>query len=87
METQPLNELTDLAHFFLKPTGHTGFTAVTFRTVLPFTQVIVVFFATVALGVGVGVGVGAGVSVTTGAGVGVGVGVGGGGGGSWNIFT
>ncbi len=83
METQPLNELTDIAHFFLKPTGHTGFTAVTFRTVLPFTHVIVVFFATVTLGVGIGVGVG--VSVTTGAGVGVGGG--GGGGGSWNIFT
>jgi hypothetical protein len=85
METQPLDELSDLVHLFLKPTGHTGFTAVTFRTVLPFTQVIVVRFATVALGVGVGVGVGVGSAVTTG--VGVGVGVGGGGGGSWNIFT
>ncbi len=70
-------------HLFLNPAGHTGFTAVTFRTVLPFTHVMVIFFATVALGVGVGVGVG--VSVTTGAGVGDGVGVGGGG--SWNIFT
>jgi hypothetical protein len=63
-----------VTHLFLNPAGHTGFTAVTFRTVLPFTQVMVVRFAAVALGVGVGVGVGVGSSVTTGVGVGVGVG-------------
>jgi len=49
--------------------------AVTFFAVLPFTQVMVVFFTT-AFTVGLGVGVGAGTSVTTGAGVEVGVGVG-----------
>ena len=75
------------AYLFLNPAGHTGFTAVTLRTVFPFTQVIVVRFATVALGVGVGVGVGSGVGSAVTTGVGVGVGVGGGGGGSWNIFT
>jgi hypothetical protein len=49
--------------------------AVTFFAVLPFIQVMVVFFTT-AFTVGLGVGVGAGTSVTTGAGVEVGVGVG-----------
>jgi hypothetical protein len=42
-------------HFFLNPIGHTGLTAVTFLEVFPFTQVIVVFFATAGLAVGVGV--------------------------------
>ena len=49
--------------------------AVTFFAVLPFTQVMVVFFTT-AFTVGLGVGFGAGTSVTTGAGVEAGVGVG-----------
>jgi hypothetical protein len=74
-----LNEFSDLVHFFLKPAGHAGFTAVTFRTVLPFTQVMVVRFTTVGFGVGF--------AVTTSTGVGVGVGVGVGAGVSWNIFT
>jgi hypothetical protein len=48
-----------LAHFFLYPVGHFGLTAVTFLVALPFTQVIVDFFAMAigeadALGAGVG---------------------------------
>jgi hypothetical protein len=33
-------------YFFLYPEGHTGFTAVTFLTNLPLTQVMVIFLAT-----------------------------------------
>jgi hypothetical protein len=62
-----------VTHLFLYPVGQTGFTAVTFLTVLPLTQMMVLRFTT-AFSVGVAVGVG--VAVTTGAGVGVGVGVG-----------
>ena len=51
-----------ITYFFLYPVGHFGLTAVTFLEVLPFTQVIVVFFAATGLdgavtfGVAVGVG-------------------------------
>lgn len=65
-------------YLLLKPLGHLGFTAVTFLVVLPFTQVIVNFFAagfTDATTVGVVVGVGVGDAVSEGVGVGVGVGV------------
>ncbi len=41
-----------LTYLRLKPDGHLGFTAVTFFTVLPLMQAIVIF-----LGVGLGVGV------------------------------
>jgi hypothetical protein len=42
-------------HFFLNPEGQTGLAAETFFVVFPFTQVIVIFFATAGLVVGVGV--------------------------------
>jgi len=50
------------SYLFLYPLGHFGFTALTFLTLLPLTQVIVVFLATATL-VGTGeaiVGVGDG---------------------------
>jgi hypothetical protein len=40
----------------LNPLGQDGLTAVTFLVVLPFTQVMVVFFTVVGLALGVGVG-------------------------------
>jgi hypothetical protein len=46
-----------LFYFLVKPLGQTGFTAVTFLVLLPFTQVIVTFFATAGFGVDGAVGV------------------------------
>jgi hypothetical protein len=45
-----------LNHFFLKPAGHLGETAVTFLVVLPFTQVMLVFLAATVFVAAGGVG-------------------------------
>jgi hypothetical protein len=58
-------------YFLLYPDGQVGFTEVTVFVLLPFTQVIVIFFATagafVAAGAGVGVFDAAGVAAGAGA--------------------
>ncbi len=51
-----LQAFAHLTHFFLNPAGHLGETAVTFLVDLPFTQVMLVFFAATVLVAAGGVG-------------------------------
>ena len=64
-----------LPYFFRYPFGQIGFTAVTVLVILPFTQVMLVFFTTTT-GATTGNGVATGVEDALGTGLGVAIGVG-----------
>ena len=76
-----------ITYFLLYPEGQVGFTAVTLFVLLPFTQLIVIFFATADAFAATGAGVGVFDEAEVAAGVGEGVPVGSGEGVSWVNFT